>query len=241
MAILRDHLSEMQMSILKLIVSMHSLTVRIQSQLQISRQTMQHHLNWIDNGVDDGEDIFKCTSAITFAIINSQIICDFEYLEEFLLLNDDQHNETYDDNAIPSYLTDVYNFDHIYPGTENYTRTLIVYTDIGSKSFAQYHNYMKEIIRLKDIRYIVRHYIQQEDDTKLVRLSGYGVELHLKSTEYKSQDDAPKLMNETSHAKGKKNWNGNLLLLMLIIFQMILKKMMGKKMRSNWKVSVLVN
>jgi UDP-glucose:glycoprotein glucosyltransferase len=27
---------------------------------------------------------------------------------------------------------------------------------------------------------------------KKVRLSGYGVELHLKSTEYKSQDDSPR-------------------------------------------------
>lgn len=29
-------------------------------------------------------------------------------------------------------------------------------------------------------------------DTQRVRLSGYGVELHLKSTEYKSQDDSPR-------------------------------------------------
>lgn len=32
----------------------------------------------------------------------------------------------------------------------------------------------------------------QKLDTQRVRLSGYGVELHLKSTEYKSQDDSPR-------------------------------------------------
>lgn len=30
-----------------------------------------------------------------------------------------------------------------------------------------------------------------------MRLSGYGVELHLKSTEYKSQDDAPRSDDQT--------------------------------------------
>lgn len=34
------------------------------------------------------------------------------------------------------------------------------------------------------------HLIQNHSTTR-VRLSGYGVELHLKSTEYKSQDDSP--------------------------------------------------
>lgn len=31
-----------------------------------------------------------------------------------------------------------------------------------------------------------------------VRLSGYGVELHLKSTEYKSQDDSPRSQDSQS-------------------------------------------
>lgn len=33
---------------------------------------------------------------------------------------------------------------------------------------------------------------EQESSKQKVRLSGYGVELHLKSTEYKSQDDSPR-------------------------------------------------
>ena len=37
-------------------------------------------------------------------------------------------------------------------------------------------------------RYVLRHFVKREREGK-VRLSGYGVELQIKSTEYKAQDD----------------------------------------------------
>lgn len=40
----------------------------------------------------------------------------------------------------------------------------------------------------------------QNLNTNKVRLSGYGVELHLKSTEYKSQDDSPRTDDQKSSA-----------------------------------------
>lgn len=47
---------------------------------------------------------------------------------------------------------------------------------------------MKEFAVNGKIDYVTRHYVQQLDERRL-RLSGYGVELQMKSTEYKSQDD----------------------------------------------------
>lgn len=43
--------------------------------------------------------------------------------------------------------------------------------------------------------------IVQDLPSKKVRLSGYGVELYLKSTEYKSQDDAARVDDDIRHQK----------------------------------------
>lgn len=41
-----------------------------------------------------------------------------------------------------------------------------------------------------DLSFQLKSFLQKNGQNR-VRLSGYGVELHLKSTEYKSQDDSP--------------------------------------------------
>ncbi|KAH7641055.1 UDP-glucose:glycoprotein glucosyltransferase 1 [Dermatophagoides farinae] len=88
----------------------------------------------------------------------------------------------------------VYSVDHIFPGryssieTSPHSITVILYATIGSKSFFRLHKLIKQQIdQGKPIRYIIRHNPQS---TKMhVALSGYGVELAIKSTEYKAQDD----------------------------------------------------
>ncbi|GBP03861.1 UDP-glucose:glycoprotein glucosyltransferase [Eumeta japonica] len=53
-----------------------------------------------------------------------------------------------------------------------------------------------------DVKYITRHYLpDKQKSQKRVRLSGYGVELHLKSTEYKSQDDALKPVEDSNEER----------------------------------------
>ncbi|EDW40449.1 GL24886 [Drosophila persimilis] len=74
---------------------------------------------------------------------------------------------------------------------ENNTRTVVLYADLGSAQFRSYHKLLEQEANNGKIRYILRHHLAKKEKQP-VRLSGYGVELHLKSTEYKSQDDAPK-------------------------------------------------
>ena len=70
---------------------------------------------------------------------------------------------------------------------------MILYGQIGSRKFAELHSALKAKASKGLIKYIVRHYLGSEPNTKKqnpqLRLSGYGVELQIKSSEYKAQDD----------------------------------------------------
>lgn len=161
------HLSNAQIKLLKLSLSLRSLTPRIQSHLMIA-----------DDILERGD----CGNASTaFAIVGNEIVCSLSELKK----------KSVDSSINP----DLYSFDHIYPGTENNVHVVIIYGEIGSKSFNEFHNYLKTEVQKGVIKYVTRHFVKHRSESK-VRLSGYGVELHLKSTEYKAQDDSPRKDNE---------------------------------------------
>merc|ERR1719187_1379585 len=82
-----------------------------------------------------------------------------------------------------------YDIDHVYPAVFNDgTPEIIVYGEIGTEEFSKAHNQMVELTNAGKVKYILRHFISNRADNK-VRISGYGVELQIKSTEYKAQDD----------------------------------------------------
>ena len=80
---------------------------------------------------------------------------------------------------------ELYEIDHVYPRDSQGFADVIVYGEIGTPEFASAH---KKMLASQG-RYILRHFIQAKDEDDKVRLSGYGVELQIKSTEYKAQDD----------------------------------------------------
>ena len=59
---------------------------------------------------------------------------------------------------------------------------------MGSGTFPEFHKKLKSLANDGGIIYLLRHYVHDNNLPK-VRLSGYGVELQIKSTEYKAQDD----------------------------------------------------
>lgn len=94
----------------------------------------------------------------------------------------------------------LYKIDHIYPSPTSHSSpiTAILYGSIGSSAFHELHYYLKELANKGQIKYAVRHYLKEISERK-VSLSGYGVELAIKSTEYKAQDD--------TRVKGEENPN----------------------------------
>ncbi|KAG8190170.1 hypothetical protein JTE90_008702 [Oedothorax gibbosus] len=81
----------------------------------------------------------------------------------------------------------LYQVDHVYPSAAQ-TVNVILYGEIGTASFNDLNQVLKDKANKNEITYAIRHYVSKRRKQK-VRLSGYGVELAVKSTEYKAQDD----------------------------------------------------
>lgn len=82
----------------------------------------------------------------------------------------------------------IYEVDHHFPGGESAKVRVVLYAEVGSSEFPKFHQALKELASMGQIDYILRHKVKERVRRK-VRLSGYGVELAIKSTEYKAQDD----------------------------------------------------
>ena len=85
-------------------------------------------------------------------------------------------------------------FDHIYPPSKALKRpprTAIFYASIGSKNFRDLHSHLYKLATSKSprIEYVLRYVTPEERDSERATLSGYGVALDLKKTDYLALDD----------------------------------------------------
>ncbi|XP_072850795.2 UDP-glucose:glycoprotein glucosyltransferase 2 [Pogona vitticeps] len=78
--------------------------------------------------------------------------------------------------------------DHKFPTLNDTAPIVILYAEMGTKDFATFHKVLSEKAEKEEIVYLLRHFIQKPSPEKMY-LSGYGVELAIKSTEYKAVDD----------------------------------------------------
>ena len=91
---------------------------------------------------------------------------------------------------------------------------VVVYGNLQDEQLHKWHAYLKEKADKNELVYALRHFVKvkkwegnlkllsfvkflQDPIARKVRLSGYGVELAIKSTEYKAQDDS-KIRGSTS-------------------------------------------
>ncbi|KAM7380489.1 hypothetical protein PAMP_003781 [Pampus punctatissimus] len=83
----------------------------------------------------------------------------------------------------------LYKNDHTYPGVNKTdVPVVILYAEIGTKKFATFHKVLSEKAQAGALTYVLRHFVADPKPLKML-LSGYGVELAIKSTEYKAVDD----------------------------------------------------
>ncbi|XP_017676559.1 PREDICTED: UDP-glucose:glycoprotein glucosyltransferase 2 isoform X4 [Lepidothrix coronata] len=87
--------------------------------------------------------------------------------------------------------------DHKFPAVKEDGPVVVLYAEMGTKDFAKFHKILSEKAQKEEIVYVLRHYVQKPGSRKMY-LSGYSVELAIKSTEYKAVDDTQvKGANET--------------------------------------------
>ncbi|XP_070694105.1 UDP-glucose:glycoprotein glucosyltransferase 2 isoform X3 [Pempheris klunzingeri] len=83
----------------------------------------------------------------------------------------------------------LYKNDHTYPGANKTdVPVVILYAEIGTKKFASFHKVLSDKAEEGTLTYVLRHFVADPKPRKML-LSGYGVELAIKSTEYKAVDD----------------------------------------------------
>ncbi|XP_052214518.1 UDP-glucose:glycoprotein glucosyltransferase 1-like [Dreissena polymorpha] len=82
----------------------------------------------------------------------------------------------------------VFKFDHVYPAGKSVPVTVILYAELGTDHFKTFHGPLTQMASEGKIAYVYRHYLKERRGD-MTRLSGYGVELAIKSTEYKAKDD----------------------------------------------------
>uniref|UniRef100_A0A8C5I6X6 UDP-glucose ceramide glucosyltransferase-like 1 n=1 Tax=Gouania willdenowi TaxID=441366 RepID=A0A8C5I6X6_GOUWI len=79
--------------------------------------------------------------------------------------------------------------DHTYPGlNKSEVPVVILYAEIGTKKFTTFHKVLSEKAEQGKLTYVLRHFVADPKPRDML-LSGYGVELAIKSTEYKAVDD----------------------------------------------------
>uniref|UniRef100_A0A1X7THM3 UGGT thioredoxin-like domain-containing protein n=1 Tax=Amphimedon queenslandica TaxID=400682 RepID=A0A1X7THM3_AMPQE len=113
-----------------------------------------------------------------FININNRYVCNTEELNKEL--------ENINNN-INSNSSDIQSFDHCYPFVSSLP-TAILYGEIGTSRFSSFIELLWPKMEAGELRLCVRHFVLHKERDQLV-LSGYGVQLAIKSTEYKAMDD----------------------------------------------------
>ncbi|CAH2229909.1 jg24519 [Pararge aegeria aegeria] len=158
-------------------------TLLVPAQLRMAKLALSMHLTsptvrmFDQIATQNGAKVLDCDSFVSIA---SKKICDNDGLRD-ILKSIQQYNA--EEHKLETYL-----LDHSYPSSDNKSLTAILYGELGTKDFIAKHKILAGYADKGLINYVVRWNVKPRGKPKL-RLSGYGVELQLKSTEYKSQDD----------------------------------------------------
>lgn len=131
--IVKNIINPSQLPLLKLSTSLHSLTPRIQAHFQIAGEILL-------NG--------DCNQEI-FVTVGEELACSLDEVKSKIKERKTTEAEI-----------ETYNFDHIYPGSENNSLTVVLYGDIASKDFRKYHNFLSKAALELDVKYICRHYLK---------------------------------------------------------------------------------
>lgn len=182
--------SEAKLSILKFSLSVRSYSPKVIVFQNIIQDLLSFNQNSLVNCVDHFVELSLLSNKSSPL---DRYVCGAEAIEksinEYIELIQKNFDQKIDHPA-------TYSIDHIYPSKFSCLQhskpilTVILYTNIGSENFYRIHKLIRDKITSDSpLRYIVRHNPLISNEPTKVALSGYGVELAIKSTEYKAQDD----------------------------------------------------
>ncbi|XP_075241125.1 UDP-glucose:glycoprotein glucosyltransferase 1-like [Convolutriloba macropyga] len=121
----------------------------------------------------------KCEA---FAVIKEKVTCDYKSVQQLVK----------EMKSLQSVSTPVFDFDHVFTSKLSEEETplnVILYANLGTPSFKDFHEILKKLSNDGEIKYYLR-FFERYSSKQLVHLSGFGVELAIKSTEYKAIDSS---------------------------------------------------
>ncbi|KAI8890404.1 glycosyltransferase family 24 protein [Backusella circina FSU 941] len=162
-----SRLGEDEKKFFELSLAIHEAAPRIQAYNQLYSES-------VIPLIEDYDD----TCEVWVQVGNKQI-CQLEELSTYVThaIND---NNQHDISIFP--------FDHVYSPTAEPRSTFVLYTDRFSKTFLEFHDYLLNAVEENKVTYVLR-YRPSTEPSKPLYLSGYGVELALKNTDYLVIDD----------------------------------------------------
>ena len=111
------------------------------------------------------------------------ITCDLEQMAKLIKQKKQEKEASFDDQIM------TFDFDHSFPTEVSSSNAVkvVLYGNLGSENFRAFHLKLVQLSRENQIEYFLRFYVRNLE-TRPIDLSGYGVELAIKSTEYKAVD-----------------------------------------------------
>ncbi|XP_033104033.1 UDP-glucose:glycoprotein glucosyltransferase 1-like isoform X2 [Anneissia japonica] len=154
-------LSQSELALLKLSLSLHSFSPKIALHNQMATEVV-------------GD--LECS---VFVEVHGDITCSLDKIDSLVQTADQRETSI------------VYEIDHVYPASTSKNITVILYAELADfrSNLNKFHKKLADMAKNHQINYLFRHYVKNISKRK-ERLSGYGVELAIKSTEYKAYDDS---------------------------------------------------
>ena len=124
-----------------------------------------------------------------FALVRGRKACSVDAMQGLVSAAEQSGSST---AASSSASTTLFDFDHLHPASATASEGVVVvilHGFIGAAAFRPFHASLSQLAKEKRVKYVLRHSTPATsmEGQGRVRLSGFGVELAVKSTEYKAQ------------------------------------------------------
>ncbi|KAI6232348.1 UDP-glucose:glycoprotein glucosyltransferase 1 [Aphelenchoides besseyi] len=121
------------------------------------------------------------TECDAFVDVAGEIVCDAKQIKKLAEQKKDDSTKAW-----------IYSSDKTHPKSNTKAPLTILYAELGTDGFASFHKVLKPLAESGAVQYVMRNYVSPKTrkENVAVGLSGYGVELAIKNTEYKAVDDS---------------------------------------------------
>ncbi|TGZ62091.1 hypothetical protein CRM22_007650 [Opisthorchis felineus] len=178
-----DQIRTKQRQLFRLFLSSRTYSPSVEMMQQLAVTSASQIFNCSQQSAVDR--LVSCMSGSSWAQVGAEVVCDIAGLSRAL---DKATEGPVESVTISVTLSREKTFRSNGAKPTRPPPTVVLYGDLGQPDFYTWHKHLKSLTEKGLCSYVFRHFKKFPSKNKAV-LSGYGVELALKSTEYKAMDD----------------------------------------------------